>query len=319
MKLKIKEWILKNCNWVMWIVVGICLVTIIMVQCDEKFPHTVKFMKIWREFPLQELTPEPEDDFAWGEDIPEFILKRMPIATTLRFDGIEYPYGENKIRIEEEWFTTDKLEILVNDNIGWSLSNFSIYSSGEDIAIYGYWNDEFRRIRVGKTKDDIKFEVLTPNSEIPFSAHAVYATETENEYWLSFSEDGRVSAYKDKQRIGDSIQLKETFFGMYTGATFCDETGNFYMPYIVNNNGKREFICPKVATLDITEFEIFIDWEIRVRDCLIISNSVFPTFKENGNVIALVPNELEKFIQYENGEAELSVDDDLGWHYVEIE
>lgn len=91
------------------------------------------------------------------------------------------------------------------------------------------------------------------------------------------------------------------------------------MPYIVNNNGKREFICPKVDTLDKNDFEMFFEMSIRVKDYFRISNSVFPTFKENGKVTALVPNELEKFIQYENNEAELSIDDDLGWHYLEIE
>lgn len=291
------------------------------------YSHKVKFISMWKELPIQELKPEPTDDYAWGEDIPKFILKKMPIVTALRFDGIQYSYGKNKIEIEKRMLIQDELDVMVNNNLAWTLSDFSIYSSGEDIAIYGYWNDEFRRIRVGKAKDDVEIQTLTPNAEIPFSAHAVHSERIRRDYWIAISEDGHVSAYQNQCRIGKEVQLESAFYGMHIGSIICDIEGNMYMPYIVNNNGQEDFVCPKISKISKEKMELesqydeyAIKYDMHTEGFVRFSSSlVFPTFKENGILTALIPNNLEKFVQYDNGEAELSIDDDLGWHYLEIE
>lgn len=298
---------------------------------------TLKFMTHKEELTVEQFSADPIDnrDFAWdAEDVPEFIVSDTKNALMLNYDGVEYSFGENKICIEKRSsFTGDNyFEITVNTDLGWSMSNFSIYSSGENIVIYGYWNDEFRRITLGKTQESIVKDVLTINPNVPFSAEGKYISEqVKEDYIVAISKDMRtVSVYKEKSIVGEDIVLPDEILGFYDAnmilANSDDDTYKLYMPYIVNNNGKEEFVCPEVATVTKTEVDNVSDTEYmdifysytteysaRVGNicCYIFEN-------EDGRIRMIIPNDIQRYSAYKRGTDILKPEDDLGWHWVTI-
>lgn len=298
------------------------------------FSRPLKFMEQKKDLTVEEFSADPIDnrDFAWdSEDVPSFILSDYNKASLLNYDGVEYSFGENKIYVEPE-FLRDELEIMVNMELGWSLTNFSIYSSGENIVIYGYWNDEFRRITLGKTEDSIEREVLTLNHGVPFSVNGRYISEeAKRDYIFVISEDMRtVSAYKDNTAVGEAIVLPDEILGFYDEvmvlARSDDYTDKLYMPYVVDNAGKEEFICIEVATVTAEEVQNVSDTEymdvfqsyttdyyakMGYACCYIFENA-------DGMIRMIVPNNIQKYAAYRRGTDVLTSEDDLGWHWITI-
>ncbi len=305
-----------------------------IMERDPAFGRPLKFMEVKEELSTEQFETDPIEsrDWAWdAEDVPSFINSDYQKAVIRKYDGVEYNFGENKIRVEEEFMSKD-LELTVNFDFGWSMSNFSIYASEDNIVIYGYWNDEFRRIVVGKTEDSIVREVLTLNPGVPFSANSKYITEdAKKDYIFVISEDMQtVSAYKDNEAVGESVTLPDEILGFYDGimilAKADDYTDKLYMPYVVNN-GNEEFICIEVAEVTATEVknvstDEYIDtfqsyttkysaW-IGYVGCYIFEN-------EDGMIRMIVPNEIQKYAAYRRGTDTLKIGDDLGWHWIVIQ
>ena len=300
------------------------------------FNRTLKYMEQKEELNVERFTEDPlkDRDFAWdAENVPSFIKSDYDKAIFKNYDGVEYNFGENKIRIEEEFFSNGDPEISVNFDLGWQLHNFSIYSSGENIIIYGYWNDEFRRIKVGKTEKSIEKEVLTLDPGVPFSANSKYISdEAKKDYIFVISEDmTTVSAYKDNAIVGDKIVLPDEILGFYDGimilTKFNEYSNKLYMPYVVNNNGKEEFVCLEVAVVTTEEvnnvanaeyIDTFQSYTTRYSawmgyvGCYIFEN-------EDGALRMIVPNEIQKYAAYRRGTGVLSSEDDLGWHWIIIQ
>lgn len=296
-----------------------------------------KFITYKEELTVEQFSVDPIDsrDFAWdSEDIPEFMVSDIIKALMLNYDGVEYSFGENKIYIEKchNFKGDDYFEITVNTDLGWSMSNFSIYSSGENIVIYGYWNDEFRRITLGKTQESILKDVLTINPNVPFSADGKYISDmVKQDYIFAISKDMRtVSAYKEKNIVGEGIVLPNEILGFYDATMILtnsdDDTYKLYMPYIVNNNGKEELVCFEVATVTKTEVDNVSDTEYmdifysytteysaRVGNigCYIFEN-------DDGRIRMIIPNDIQKYSAYKRGTDILKPEDDLGWHWVTI-
>lgn len=298
------------------------------------FGRALKFMEQKKELTVEQFSADPiiDRDLAWSsEDVPNFIALDYHKAALLNYDGVEYSFGENKIRVEEE-FMRDDLEIIVNSDLGWTMSNFSIYSSGENITIYGYWNDEFRRITMGKTQESIIKEVLTLDSGVPFSANSKYISdEAKRDYIFVISEDMRtVSAYKDTMLIGEKIVLPNEILGFYDGimilAKSDDYTDKLYMPYVVTNNGKEEFVCIEIATVSAGEVENVSSAEYMDAFHSYTTNYsarmdyVLCYFFENddGMIRMIVPNNIQKYAAYRRGTDILTSEDDLGWHWITI-
>lgn len=299
------------------------------------FNRPLKFMELKKELTVEQFSADPisSRDFAWdSEDVPSFISSDYDKASLLNYDGVEYSFGENKIYVDPE-FMRDELEIMVNMELGWSLNNFSIYSSGENIVIYGYWNDEFRRITLGKTEESIVKEVLTLNPGVPFSADGKYISEdAKRGYIFAISEDMRtVSAYKDNAIVGEAVILPDEILGFYDGimvlAKSDDYIDKLYMPYVVDNNGKEEFICIEVATVTAEEVKNVSDDEymdvfqsyntyyfakMNYACCYIFENT-------DGMMRMIVPNDIQKYSAYREGTDILTSEDDLGWHWVTIQ
>lgn len=288
--------------------------------------HTVKFKEIRKELSVEDFVQEPGNrDFAWdSEDIPLFVTEDFEKAIAKdKYDGVEYTYGENKIQIEEEWFfSDDESRIMVNNDLSWQLKNYSIYSSGDKIVIYGYWNKEFRKIVVGKEKDDVEQSILTVNPEIPFSAHSLTTAKISDRYLLVLGSDGHtVSAYKDKKMIGEPVYIDAEISGIYS-QMLLTVNNELYMTYLLNNDGKEEFACIKVATVTSEAVEsassLYKDDVYGVRYFATFKDSTFIIFEENDSIKMLVPNDIEKYNEYMKGTADLSYNDDLNWHWLEI-
>lgn len=286
----------------------------------------VKYKEIKQELTTEDFATEPTDkEFAWGaEKIPEFITKDFENAIEgEKYDGVAYTYGENKIRIEEEWpFSEYESSITVNFDLGNSLNDYSIYSNDDKIIIYGYWNDEFRKITVGKTEEDVTVELITSNPEIPIDAKALATGKIADEVILVLSQDNyTVSAYKEQSQIGEEFVFSEKISGIYN-EMLLTESNNLYMPYVLNDDGKQTFSCVKIASISEEELDTAI-WRndtsvYSVRYFASVGGMSFPVFRENNQIRMLVPNELEKYIEYKRGEAILTSEDDLQWHWIEI-
>lgn len=298
------------------------------------FNKTLKFMEQKKELTVEQFSVDPIDnrDFAWdSEDVPSFISSDYNKASLLNYDGVEYSFGENKIYVDLQ-LLRNELEIMVNMELGWSMRNFSIYSSGENIVIYGYRNDEFGCITLGKTEESIVRKVLTLNPGVPFSANGKYISkEAKKDYIFVISEDMRtVSAYKDNAIVGEAIVLPDEILGFYDGIMVLAKSNDYidklYMPYVVDNNGKEEFICIEVATVTAEEVETVSDTQymdvfhsyttnysarIGYTCCYIFENS-------NGIIRMLIPNNIQKYEAYRRGTNILTSEDDLGWHWVTI-
>lgn len=300
------------------------------------FNRTLKFMEQKEELTVESFFKDPinERDWAWNaENVPTFIKSDFNQAILRKYDGVEYNFGENKIRIEEDIFSGNDWEITVNFDLGWSLHDFSIYSSEENIIIYGYWNDEFRRITVGKTEESIVKEILTLAPGVPFSANSKYISdEAKKDYIFVISEDMQtVSAYKDNAIVGNEVVLPEEILGFYDGIMILTKSNEYsnklYMPYIVNNMGKEELVCLEVANVTAEEVNNVADAEyidtfqsyitrysawIGNVGCYIFEN-------EDGALRMIVPNEIQKYAAYREGTGVLDVEDDLGWHWIIIQ
>lgn len=294
----------------------------------------MKFMKQNEELTVTQFASDPigDRDWAWdSENVPNFIKSDFQKAALHGYDGVEYYFGANKIRVEEE-FLSDNLEVIVNTDLGWSMSNFSIYSSGENIVIYGYWNDEFRRITIGKTEDTVIKEVLTLNPGVPFSANSKYITENaKKDYIFVISDDMKtVSAYKENARVGEAVVLPNEILGFYDSimvlAKSDDYSDKLYMPYVVDNNGIEELVCIEIATVSVEEVVNVSDTkymdafqcyttnysaQIGYVCCYIFEN-------EDGMIRMIVPNNISKYAAYRRGTGVLTLDDDLGWHWITI-
>ena len=193
-------------------VVAMIIVYVIDVYVGYHWEHkpvlgrTLKFMTHKEELTVKQFSVDPINnrDFAWdAEDIPEFMVSYCKKAFMRDYDGVEYSFGENKIYVEKDFFSDD-LEITLNTDLGWSMSNFSIYSSGENIVIYGYWNDEFRRITLGKTQESI---VLPGNQidHIPISLNITLSCFPLGLYQVLNPFVFRISSKKPLLRL--SVQL----------------------------------------------------------------------------------------------------------------
>lgn len=298
------------------------------------FGRTLKFMEQKNELTTEQFSVDPigNRDFAWDtENVPAFFALDFEKAILLDYDGVEYSFGENKICVEEELLSHD-WRIVVNTDLGWSMSNFSIYSSGENIVIYGYWNDEFRRLTVGKTQESIVKEVLTLNPDIPFSANSKYISKrAKQDYIFVISNDMRtVSAYKDQALVGNAISLPDEILGFYDDimvlAKADDYTDKLYMPYVVDNNGKEEFVCLEIATVTADEVEIVSDTEYMdiyqsytTQYSATMGYVCCYIFEDvNGTMRMIVPNDIKKYEAYRRGSDVLKSTDDLGWHWITI-
>ncbi len=301
---------------------------------DSAFGRALKFMKQKQELTVERFSEDPigSRDFAWdSENVPGFISSDFNKATMLNYDGVEYFFGENEIYVEQEFFGNE-LTIMVNMELGWSMSNFSIYSSGENIVIYGYWNDEFRRITLGKTEESVTKEVLTLHPGVPFSANSKYISkDSKRDYIFVISEDMRtVSAYKDNSIVGEAIVLPDEILGFYDGIMILVKSDIYidklYMPYVVDNNGKEELVCVEIATVTSEEVNNVSDTEhmdtfqsyttkysarMEYVCCYIFENG-------DGLVKMIVPNDIQKYAAYRRGTDTLKPDDDLGWHWITI-
>lgn len=299
------------------------------------FGRALKFMTPKQELTVDQFSEDPisNRDLAWNsEDMPGFISSDFNKASLLNYDGVEYAFGENKIYIEREFLSNDELSLVVNMEFGWLMSNFSIYSSGENISIYGYWNDEFRNITLGKTKESITRKVLTLNPGVPFSANGKYISEdVKDDYIFVIGEDMRtVSAYKDKAIVGEAVVLPDEILGFYDQIMILAKSDAYidklYMPYVVDNNGNEEFICIEIATVTSEEVNNVSDTEhmdtfqsyitkysarMGYTYCYIFENG-------DGTVKMRVPNDIQKYAAYRRGTDVLKPDDDLGWHWVTI-
>ena len=326
-----------------WGVAILMLISFVFGMLAEKcmdngpaFGRTLKFMEQKDELTVEQFQTDPIDDRDWAwdsTDVPKFITSDYDKAILRNYDGVEYHFGENEIRIDEEFFSNGKLEISVNFDLGWQLHNFSIYSSGENIQIYGYWNDEFRRITVGKTVDSIVKEILTLDPGVPFSANSKYISdEAKKDYIFVISDDMRtVSAYKDNTIVGEKITLPDEILGFYDSIMILTKSNEYsnklYMPYVVNNKGKEEFICLEVATVTTEEVNNVADAEyidtfqsyttqysawMGYVGCYIFEN-------EDGALRMIVPNEIQKYAAYRRGTGVLDAEDDLGWHWITIQ
>lgn len=324
--------------WIHVVVLIAIFIAGINVGYNNRYKWTIgkplKFMTQKEELTVEQFPADPigSRDFAWdSEDVPGFISSDFKKASMRKYDGVEYSFGENKIYVEEEFFS-DKLELTVNTDLGWTMSNFSIYSSGENIVIYGYWNDEFRRITLGKTEESIQKEVLTLHPGVAFSANSKYISEeAKKDYIFVISQDMRtVSAYKDNAIVGEDVVLSDEILGFYDGimilAKSDDYTDKLYMPYVVENNGKEEFVCLEIASVTAEEVENvssseYIDtfqayttsYSARMNYtlCYIFEN-------EDGMIRMIVPNDINKYAEYRRGTDTLEAEDDLGWHWVTI-
>lgn len=301
---------------------------------EMAFSKTLKFMEQKKELTVEQFSADPFNsrDFAWdSENVPSFIASDFKKASLLKYDGVEYSFGENKIYINQE-FMRDDLEVVVNMELGWTMSNFSIYSSGENLVIYGYWNDEFRRITLGKTENSVVKDVLTLHPSIAFSANSRYISEdVKEDYIFVISDDMRtVSAYHEKSIVGEAIVLPEEILGFYDGTMiltkFNDYADKLYVPYVIDNNGKEEFVCMEVATVTAEEIENVSDTEYMdilqsytTRYSAIMGHACCYIFEnEDGAIRMIVPNNIQKYSAYMIGKDILTVDDDLGWHWITI-
>lgn len=301
---------------------------------EKSFTKTLKFMNHKEELAVEQFSADPFDnrDFAWdSENIPAFIEADFKKASLLNYDGVEYSFGENKIYVDQE-FMRDDLEIVVNMELGWTMSNFSIYSSGEKLVIYGYWNDEFRRITLGKTEESVVKDVLTLHPGVAFSANSKYISDDAKEnYIFVISDDMRtVSAYKDKAIIGEPIILPDEILGFYDGIMILAKSSNYinklYVPYVVENNGKEDFVCIEIATVTAEEVANVADTEYLdlfqsyTTDYSAIMEHVCCYIFENsdGTIRMIVPNDIQKYAAYRRGTGTLKSDDDLGWHWITI-
>lgn len=325
----------------LWLpVVAMIIVYVIGVYVGYHWEHkpvlgrTLKFMTHKEELTVKQFSADPiyNRDFAWdAEDIPEFMVSDCKKAFMRDYDGVEYSFGENKIYVEKDFFSDD-LEITLNTDLGWSMSNFSIYSSGENIVIYGYWNDEFRRITLGKTQESIVKDVLTINPGVPFSADVKYISDHIKEgYIFVISQDMRtVSAYKEKSIVGEKIVLPNEILGFYDGSMILadsdNDTDKLYIPYIVENNGKEEVICQEVATVTKEEIEHVSDTEYMddfysyTTEYAARMGGIICYIFENkdGKIRMIVPNDIQKYSAYRQGTDILKLEDDLGWHWITI-
>lgn len=304
-------------------------------KLDGKFTvGTLRFMSQKDELTTEQFSKDPIDerDFAWdSENVPKFIWSDFNKASILDYDGVEYSFGENKVYVKKE-FMNNELEIRVNNDLGWLMSNFSIYSYGDNIVIYGYWNDEFRRITLGKTEESIVKEVLTLNPDVPFSANSKYISKhIKEDYIFAISEDMRtVSVYHEKSSVGEAIVLSDEILGFYDGmmilAKVDDYTDKLYMPYIIDNNGREELVCVEAATVtaqeienvsDTGDMEVFQSYTTRYSAmigyacCYIFEN-------DDGALRMIVPNDIQKYSAYRKGTDSLKHEDDLGWHWITI-
>lgn len=309
----------------------ICLNVILLffnfkVFHDYATSGIVKFKEMKQELKTELFSEVPADkEFAWNSElIPEFVNEDFEAAIENdKYDGIAYTYGENKIQIEEEWpFSEYESCILVNLDIEWSLNNYSIYSEGDKIAIYGYWNDEFRKITVGKEQGDVKKELITSNPEIPIDAKALTTSVIANDVTLVLSQDNyTVSAYKDRTQIGEAVKFPERIMGLYD-EMLLTQSYELYMPYVLNDKWKYSFTCIQVASISEEELEeaafSYDEALYAVRDFASIGEIRLPVFRDNESVKMLVPNEFEKYFKYVKGEEAFSSEDDLNWHWVEI-
>lgn len=326
-----------------WAVAMLMLVPFILGMYVERsmnngpvYSRTMKYMEQKKELTVEQFAEDPLNgrDFAWdAEDLPAFIMADYDKATLRDYDGVEYNFGENKIRVEEEIYFDDDLEICVNFDLGWKLHNFSIYSSGENIIIYGYWNKEFRRITVGKTKESIVKEILTLDPGVPFSANSKYiSSQAKKDYIFVIAEDMRtVSAYKDNAIVGNEIVLPEEILGFYDSimilAKFDDYSNKLYMPYVISNNGKEEFVCIEIASVTTEEISNVADAEhIDASQTYTTNYSAWMGYvgcyifeNEDGALRMIVPNEIQKYADYRRGTGVLDAEDDLGWHWITIQ
>lgn len=296
--------------------------------------RALRFMTPHSELSVDKLPADPFDDrdYAWDSEVPSFITSDFTTASFIGYDGVEYTFGENKISVRKG-FLGDELELMVNSDFGWSMNDFSIYSYGENVVVYGYWNDEFRRITLGKTEDSIIKDVLTLNPDVPFSANGKYISEgVKKDCIFVISKDmSTVSAYRDHSQIGEAVVLPDEILGFYDKnmilTNFDADTDKLYVPYIIDNNGREELICLEVATVSVEEvnnvssaeylddfqsYTTYYSATIGYGCCCYI----FET--SDGRINMIVPNNIKKYSAYLDGTATLSVDDDLGWHWVTL-
>ena len=264
-----------------------------------------------------DLEEEPNRDFAWDSELPEFIEDDIRyLKKNKNFQYAKYIFGNSEFYIQLD----NDFPILCLSKDEYGYSNFSIYKSKNSIIIYGEdINDRFIRCEIKKNGSYFT-EIKTVNIAIAFSEKVKDYEEIKPGYYLCIGQDARtVFAYHEKEVIGEKITLDSTvnLLDAYKlGYPMIYTRDKLYIPYLlVNEKNKISFRLEKVDNISLEEYDSLKYIRIREDD---LDYWSLPAVERDNDIIIFMPKNLANFNDYIKSEGVYTVYDESNFEWMQV-